>query len=51
MPKRLCFTSCDEANELIGKDPMALLIGFALDQHRWVPVRSRAAPRVVQGLR
>lgn len=32
MPDRLCFTGSDEANELIAKDPMALLIGFALDQ-------------------
>ncbi len=32
MPARLYFTDSDEANELIAKDPMALLIGFALDQ-------------------
>ena len=32
MPDRLYFTDCDEANELIAKDPMALLIGFSLDQ-------------------
>src|SRR5579862_5911613 len=32
MPKRLYFTDSDEANELIAKDPMALLVGFALDQ-------------------
>ena len=32
MPERLYFTNSDEANELIAKDPMALLIGFALDQ-------------------
>jgi uncharacterized HhH-GPD family protein len=32
MPDRLHFTDSDEANELIAKDPMALLIGFALDQ-------------------
>jgi uncharacterized HhH-GPD family protein len=29
---RLYFTDSDEANVLIGSDPMALLIGFALDQ-------------------
>jgi uncharacterized HhH-GPD family protein len=29
---RLYFTDSDEANELIAHDPMALLIGFALDQ-------------------
>jgi uncharacterized HhH-GPD family protein len=32
MPDRLHFTESDEANELIATDPMALLIGFALDQ-------------------
>ncbi len=37
MPERLYFTNSDEANELIAKDPMALLIGFALDQQVSVP--------------
>ena len=32
MPDRLHFTESDEANELIASDPMALLVGFALDQ-------------------
>ena len=32
MPDRLYFTDSDEANALIAGDPMALLIGFALDQ-------------------
>jgi len=32
MPDRLHFTDSDEANELIASNPMALLIGFALDQ-------------------
>ena len=32
MPDRLHFTESDEANELIATDPMALLIGFTLDQ-------------------
>ena len=32
MPDRLYFTGSDEANRLIATDPMALLIGFALDQ-------------------
>jgi len=32
VPDRLYFTESDEANKLIAKDPMALLIGFALDQ-------------------
>ena len=37
MPDRLYFTDSDEANELIATDPMALLIGFALDQQVSVP--------------
>jgi uncharacterized HhH-GPD family protein len=32
VPDRLHFTESDEANELIATDPMALLIGFTLDQ-------------------
>jgi uncharacterized HhH-GPD family protein len=32
MPDRLYFTESDEANALIASDPMALLVGFALDQ-------------------
>ena len=32
MPARLHFTDSDESNKLIATDPMALLIGFALDQ-------------------
>jgi uncharacterized HhH-GPD family protein len=32
VPERLYFTDSDEANKLIAKDPMALLIGFSLDQ-------------------
>jgi len=32
VPDRLYFTDSDEANALIATDPMALLIGFALDQ-------------------
>ena len=30
--ERLHFTDSDEANELIGRDPLALLVGFVLDQ-------------------
>ncbi|HUB75245.1 MAG TPA: HhH-GPD-type base excision DNA repair protein [Solirubrobacteraceae bacterium] len=37
MPARLYFTDSDEANALIASDPMALLIGFALDQQVTVP--------------
>ena len=32
LPDRLYFTDSDEANALLASDPMALLIGFALDQ-------------------
>ena len=32
MPDRLHFTESDDANALIASDPMALLVGFALDQ-------------------
>jgi uncharacterized HhH-GPD family protein len=32
LPDRLHFTDSDEANALIAADPMALLVGFALDQ-------------------
>jgi uncharacterized HhH-GPD family protein len=32
MPERLYFTDSEEANELIAADPLALLVGFALDQ-------------------
>jgi len=32
VPDRLYFTDSDEANELIASDPMALLVGFELDQ-------------------
>jgi len=37
MPEALYFTDSDEANELIARDPLALLIGFALDQQVTVP--------------
>ncbi|MBX5441313.1 MAG: DNA repair protein [Solirubrobacteraceae bacterium] len=32
MPDRLPFTDSDEANAFIAQDPLALLVGFALDQ-------------------
>jgi uncharacterized HhH-GPD family protein len=40
-PDRLYFTNSDEANELLASDPLALLIGFALDQQ--VPVQTAFA--------
>jgi uncharacterized HhH-GPD family protein len=37
MPDRLHFTGNDEADALLAHDPLALLIGFALDQQVTVP--------------
>jgi uncharacterized HhH-GPD family protein len=37
MPEALYLTDSDEANELIAHEPLALLIGFALDQQVTVP--------------
>ena len=37
MPVALYFTESDAANELLARDPLALLIGFALDQQVPVP--------------
>ncbi|MGA2926678.1 MAG: HhH-GPD-type base excision DNA repair protein [Solirubrobacteraceae bacterium] len=47
MPECLFFTDSDEANELLASDPMALLIGFALDQQ--VPVQKAfSGPLVIR---
>jgi uncharacterized HhH-GPD family protein len=40
-PAALYFTNSDEANEFLASDPLALLIGFALDQQ--VPVQTAFA--------
>ena len=45
MPDRLYYTDSDEANALIAQDPMALLVGFALDQQ--VPVQKAFAGPLV----
>jgi len=37
VPTALYFTESDEANELLAREPLALLIGFALDQQVTVP--------------
>jgi len=37
VPAALYFTESDEANELLVREPLALLIGFALDQQVTVP--------------
>ena len=47
MPERLYFTDSDEANALNGSDPMALLIGFALDQQVTVQ-KAFAGPLVIK---
>jgi uncharacterized HhH-GPD family protein len=47
MPDRLYFTDSDEANQLIAQDPMALLIGFALDQQVTVQ-KAFAGPLVLR---
>jgi uncharacterized HhH-GPD family protein len=47
VPECLYFTDSDEANRLIATDPMALLIGFALDQQ--VPVQKAfSGPLVIE---
>jgi uncharacterized HhH-GPD family protein len=47
VPECLFFTDSDEANELLASDPMALLIGFALDQQ--VPVQKAfSGPLVIR---
>jgi uncharacterized HhH-GPD family protein len=47
VPDQLYFTDSEEANRLIASDPMALLIGFALDQQ--VPVQKAfSGPLVIR---
>ncbi len=47
MPDRLYFTDSDEANALIASDPMALLVGFVLDQQVTVQ-KAFAGPLVLK---
>jgi uncharacterized HhH-GPD family protein len=47
MPDRLYFAEADEANELIARDPLALLIGFVLDQQVTVQ-KAFAGPLVLR---
>jgi uncharacterized HhH-GPD family protein len=47
VPKALFFTDSAQANELIASDPMALLIGFALDQQISVQ-KAFSGPLVIQ---
>jgi uncharacterized HhH-GPD family protein len=47
MPDRLHFTDDDESNRLIATDPMALLVGFVLDQQVTVQ-KAFAGPLVLR---
>ena len=47
MPDRLFFTDSEDANELIAREPLALLIGFALDQQVTVQ-KAFAGPLVLR---
>jgi uncharacterized HhH-GPD family protein len=46
-PSRLYFTPDDEANELLAREPLALLIGFCLDQQVTVQ-KAFAGPRELE---
>jgi uncharacterized HhH-GPD family protein len=47
VPERLYFTDSDEANALLVDEPLALLIGFALDQQVPVP-KAFVGPLVIR---
>lgn len=47
MPERLAFTESDEANALLAREPMALLVGFVLDQQVTVQ-KAFAGPLVLR---
>jgi uncharacterized HhH-GPD family protein len=49
-PERLYFTPDDAANALIAHDPLALLIGFALDQQVPVPTAFQGPRKLEQRL-
>jgi len=49
-PDRLYYTDSDEANELLASDPLALLIGFALDQQVTVPTAFSGPLKIKQRL-
>ena len=49
-PERLHYTGVDEADELIARDPFALLVGFALDQQVPVPTAFQGPWRLQQRL-
>jgi uncharacterized HhH-GPD family protein len=50
MPERLFFTSDDAANALIATNPLALLIGFVLDQQVTVPTAFAGPLKIEQRL-
>ena len=50
MPDALHFTGNDEADRLLADDPMALLIGFALDQQVTVPTAFTGPLKIKQRL-
>jgi uncharacterized HhH-GPD family protein len=50
VPDRLYFTDDDAANELIARNPLALLIGFALDQQVTVPTAFTGPRKLEQRL-
>ena len=49
-PDRLYFTGNDEADELIAREPLALLVGFALDQQVTVPTAFQGPLKLKQRL-
>ena len=50
MPERLYFTGDDAADTLLAKNPLALLIGFALDQQVTVPTAFMGPRKLEQRL-
>jgi uncharacterized HhH-GPD family protein len=49
-PARLHFTGNDEADELLAREPFALLVGFALDQQVPVPTAFSGPLKIAQRL-
>ena len=49
-PTRLYFTGDDEADELLAREPFALLVGFALDQQVPVPMAFSGPLKIKQRL-
>jgi uncharacterized HhH-GPD family protein len=49
-PERLHFTGVEEADELLAREPFALLVGFALDQQVTVPTAFQGPLKLQQRL-